>query len=144
MWLILFLIPYDFIDVTTQGLVDAGRRYPGAQVCSSQEHPDLYRMARQHAKYQAKHRRQGHQNWVSRNRELSRRLPGYKFSEVCAESWFWETNLPMHMVGKSMYQSWAQSRGHWSVVSRRHDYFGAAMAVGSDGVWYACIIVGDK
>lgn len=42
--------------------------------------------------------------------------------------------------GAEMFKCWKQSPGHWRTAKTRHEYFGAGMAKGSNGIWYACII----
>jgi hypothetical protein len=37
-----------------------------------------------------------------------------------------------------MYRSWKLSAGHWSAVNGSCRYYGYAMCLGSNGVWYAC------
>ncbi len=140
----LWLIPYDLIDEPAQALIEAGRDYTGARVCQSIEHPSLWLVARDHARYQAKHKKQGHQNWEARRGVLRRKIPGYTFTEICAESWYWETDESLYTLGWGMFEGWSQSRGHWKIASKKHDIFGASMALGKDGIWYACIIVGNR
>ena len=137
-------IPYDFIDKPGRGLIMAGRELEEVQVCFSPEHPILWKAAYDHARYQAKHQMQGHQNWTTRWRALRKRLPGYRITEICAESWYWETHDSYISIGKSMFESWKTSSGHWDVATKKHDIYGASMAMGKNGIWYACIIVGDR
>jgi len=143
--LLLCMIPFE-IDERAQGLIDAGTYYPGARVCESKPHPALMAMAQKHAKYQARWMRQGHQNWTKRKRELHKQIPGYLFKEICAQSWRSDRNKPLHEIGWSMFKAWAYhpTGGHWGVASTKHDLYGAGMALGRNGIWYACIIVGDK
>lgn len=143
LWLTLLISPYDFVDDAAQGLIDAGKVFDGARVCESKTHPELMKMAQEHAQYQADRGVPGHQNWGQRFRVLRQRVPGHRFAEICAESWPWEKNDSMKLVGKSMFESWRQSPGHWRVASRKHDIYGAGMALGENGIWYSCIIVGD-
>lgn len=137
-------IPYDFVDEPGWALIDAGRVYPGARVCQSVEHPILWKAARDQAVYQAKHKKQGHQKWEQRFQTLRKKLPGYTFREICAESWYWKTTDSLDIIGMDMFVAWNSSRGHWDVASKKHDIYGASMRLGQNGVWYACIIVGDK
>lgn len=141
----LWLIPYDLIDEPAQALIEAGQDYDGARVCQSVEHPKLWRAAQEQARYQAKHKKQGHQNWGARQRVLHKKIPGYVFKEICAESWYWETDESLYTLGWGMFEAWhGAGGGHWSIASKKHDIFGASMALGENGVWYACIIVGNK
>jgi len=128
-----------------QALIDAGRDYPGARVCESTENYTLMVAAQTHAKYQAKWKRQGHQQWKTRKAKLRKKFPGYNFEEICAESWRRDKDKPLYDIGWGMFKAWAyHPTGHWTVASQKHDMFGAGMALGRNGVWYACIIVGDK
>ena len=42
-----------------------------------------------------------------------------------------------------MYRSWKLSAGHWSAVNGHCRYYGYAMRLGSNGVWYACGIFAE-
>jgi len=147
-WLFCLLhcsIPPLYIDITAQALIDAGRDYPKARVCDSPLDSTLMVAAQNQAEYQAKRRQQGHQLWDKRIKVLHKKFPSYNFQEICAESWDDETNDPLYYIGWGMFKAWAYyPTGHWDVVKQRHDMFGAGMALGRDGIWYACIIVGDE
>ena len=41
------------------------------------------------------------------------------------------------------YRSWKLSPGHWSAVNGRCRYYGYAMCLGDNGVWYACGIFAE-
>jgi acetyl-CoA carboxylase carboxyltransferase component len=128
---------------TQEGLISAGKVFPGAHVCESQIHPDLMKMATRHAKYQADHRQQGHQLFASRVAELRKTMGNSTFAEIAAESWREQSGDSTRALGDEMFKSWRQSSGHWSVASKKHVFFGADMAMGSDNIWYACIIVAN-
>jgi hypothetical protein len=100
-------------------------------------------MASRHANYQALHNQQGHQLFELRVNELYSTLGQYKYAEIAAESWLWQVDATMLELGTEMFKCWRQSPGHWGVASKKHKYFGADMAKGSKGLWYACIITGD-
>jgi len=146
-WLLLFaVIPQDQwneLDRPAQWLIKVGTEFPGARACQSEHHPALQTAAEQHARYQARVCRQGHQRWAQRSEQLARKIPGVQFCEICAESWDRQRDEPLPEIAREMYRCWKQSPGHWRVASTRHRYFGAAMAQGRNGIWYACIIVGD-
>jgi hypothetical protein len=127
---------------STRGLISAGRKYPGAHVFDGEHSPYLQRLATEHAKRQARERRQGHGGFPSRASTIYNTL-GMSASEICAESWRRQANEPMEEVGTEMFRCWRQSPGHWSVASKKHKAFGADMAKGTNGVWYAAVIVGD-
>jgi len=132
------------MNLAARGLILAGLKYPGAKVCGSTVNFVLMRRAAEHAQYQADHQRQGHQNWQRRFEQLRREVgQQYTFAEICAESWEWQENEPMEALGREMFKCWEYSSGHWSVASVKHAMFGAGMAKGGNGIWYACIIVGD-
>ena len=125
------------------GVLSAGRRYRGALVVRSPVHPVLMRYAERHARYQARVQLQGHQNWESRMSRLRYDIGNYQFAEICAESWSWQVNETMDNLGWEMFKCWEYSPGHWSVASRQYRYVGSGMALGRNGIWYACIIVAD-
>ena len=126
-----------------EGLVAAGRAFPGARVFEGQPHPQLQAFARAHAEYQAAAGQQGHQLWERRFQTIRQVMDGRPPTEICAESWPWETDASPCDVGTSMFKAWRGSPGHWRVAARPCRYYGAAMARGANGIWYACIIVVD-
>ena len=126
---------------TSEGLIEAGLQFPGANVCKSEPHPLLMELATKHAEYQARVRTQGHQNFNKRSQEIMNAGLGRETAEICAESWKRQENDSMFDLGWEMFKCWKESPGHWSVASKQHRYFGADMAKGSNGVWYSCIIV---
>jgi len=131
------------LNATQVGLYRAGLSFTGAHVCESEQHPDLMRMATRHAKYQADHRQQGHQLFDSRVAELRKTVNTQSFAEIAAESWERQKDATPLALGVEMFACWAASPGHWGVASKKHKYFGCDMALGSNNIWYACIITGD-
>jgi hypothetical protein len=131
------------LSASQVGLIEAGKIFVGARVCDSEQNQILMSMATRHAKYPADHNSQGHQLFQLRVEELYSTLGRYTYAEIAAESWPWETEASMLELGTGMFKSWVQSPGHWGVASKKHKYFGADMAKGSKGLWYACILVGD-
>jgi hypothetical protein len=130
------------ISATSKGLIEAGKVYPGANVCKSEMHPFLMKLAKDQANYQASICVQGHQNFSSRFSAVQQAGLGHA-AEICAESWPWQVNDSMLDLGYEMFKCWRQSPGHWSVASKQHRYFGADIAKGKNGIWYACIIVSN-
>jgi hypothetical protein len=129
---------------TQQGIVDACNEFHGAHACVSQRHEILQEIATRHARYQAKMCKQGHQYWTSRYWELQRRVgKKYKFAEIAAESWPWQKDCTPKELGIEFFTCWRKSHGHWETAKQKHRFFGADMAQGENGIWYACIITGD-
>lgn len=135
-------VPVPIPSDTVRGLSEAGRAFPGARVCESDPIPLLQELATGQARYQAGVRRQGHQDFDRRYARVRSEL-GLSAAEICAESWSWQTDLSPRRLGDEMFKCWRQSPGHWAVASRVHKGYGADMAKGSNGVWYATILVGD-
>lgn len=135
--------PSTSLTPTQNGLIAAGKVYPGAHVCEAEQHPLLMEMATRHAKYQADHCAQGHQRFQQRADELYKTMGQYKYAEIAAESWERQVNDSPEDLGKEMFYCWERSPGHWSVASVSHKYFGADMALGKDNIWYACILTAD-
>jgi hypothetical protein len=136
-------IPTGIVTDTQTGLIEAGKVFPGAHVCESELHPALQAMATRHAQYQASHNQQGHQLFDSRVAELRKTMTNQSFAEIAAESWARQKDDSKLALGTEMFTCWKQSPGHWSVASKKHQFFGADMAMSSSGIWYACIIVAD-
>jgi hypothetical protein len=134
--------PEPFVPIYAKGLIHAGQRFPGAQVCDSELHPLLVKLAGDHAEYQALHRTQGHQLFPARFERIRAAGLG-SATEICAESWPWQTFASPDELGMEMFASWQKSPGHWAVASSRHRYYGVGISRGKDGVWYACIIAAD-
>jgi len=128
---------------TQVGLIEAGKVYPGAHVCESAIHPALMAMATRHANYQATHKQQGHQLFDSRVAELRKTITNTSYAEICAESWKEQKSATKFELGHECFKCWEASPGHWSVASKKHQFFGADMAMDSNGVWYGCILVAD-
>lgn len=124
------------MKIDVELLVNAGRRRGVLSLTTGKQNMILQKAAQAQARYQAKHQTQGHQNWsTSRFEQLRKQLPECKPPcEVCAESWPWNN---MHEAADEMYRSWKQSPGHWAAVNGRCDYWGYAMVLGSNGIWYA-------
>ncbi|MDZ7616557.1 MAG: thioredoxin family protein [Patescibacteria group bacterium] len=98
--------------------------------------------ATEHSQYQARIRRQGHHFWETRFQRITRRLPGgLVASEVCAESWPGERLVEAAI---ECVRCWRLSSGHWSAVRARHDLYAYDMKRGSDGIWYATGIFGQR
>lgn len=126
-----------------EGLVAAGLRFPGAQVCQSQLHPLFVQLAQQGARMQAAQGACGHPGFNGRFQQAVASGLCNSASEISAESWPWQARSSMYELGWEMFKCWRQSPGHWRTASTRHRYFGASMAQGRNGTWYGCIIVGD-
>lgn len=122
------------LPATTVGLIEAGKTYPGARVCESAPHALLMELAIAHAAHQADRRTQGHQQFQARWEKINAAGLG-SAAEICAESWPWQDGQTPEQLGEEMFRCWRQSRGHWSVASTKHRYFGAGMARGKNGVF---------
>ena len=122
-------------------LVQTGRALQVQSIVTGQPHPILQREAEAHAAYQATIHRQGHQGWNQRYVRLRQQVPEcHTFSEVANESW---PGQDQTAAAKEMYRSWRLSPGHWSAVNGRCRYYGYAMCLGSNGIWYACGILAE-
>jgi hypothetical protein len=121
----------------TSLLLNEGRRLDILSLRGKQ-HETLQRAAESHAKYQAKIGIQGHQRWDERYAILQSQLPGFRFSEVCNESWPGQSEED---AAKEMFRSWKLSSGHWATVNGECTYYGYAMVLGRNGIWYACGVV---
>ena len=61
--------------------------------------------------------------------------------EVVAESWPHENLLD---AAVDCVHSWRQSSGHWGAVKRNQPKFAYDMRRGSNGIWYATGIFGNR
>ena len=132
----------ELMDATTQGLMQAGAMFPGAQVTASPLHPTLVELAQDHAAWQAEREQLGHQGFCGRFTIIQQNI-GLSAAEICAESWPEQAGDSMTAVGWEMFKCWRQSPGHWRVAAQKHRYWGGAMRQGRNGIWYATIIVAD-
>lgn len=129
---------------TQQGIIDACAELFDAHVCESKHHKILQEYATRHAQYMADECEQGHQYWTPRYWKLQRGAgKRHNYREIVAESWNRQTDCTPKELGEEFFKCWRQSSGHWEVAGDKHRLFGADMAKGKNGIWYACIIVGD-
>lgn len=140
------------MKIDTKYIVEAGKVYrfhshpqhskPGVRsLQASKRHGVLQAMAVRHAKYQAKIEVQGHHGWDARVKTLYRDIPECgTFSEIVNESW---PDQSAKEAAKEMYNSWEKSPGHWGACDSKHAFWGYAMALGKNGIWYSAGIFGD-
>lgn len=104
--------------------------------------PMLAQQATLHSSHQARIRVQGHHNWNARFYQINAKLPrGLLSQEVCAESWPGQSLIE---AAEECVDSWRQSPGHWSAVRASQPLYGYDMKRGSNGVWYATGIFGNR
>lgn len=129
--------------LTQRTLIFAVRTHPEHPASATSHHsPLLAHETESHAVHQANITLQGHHQWESRFHSINARLPsGLVTQEVCAESWPGQSLVE---AAEECVDSWRQSSGHWSAVSRRHVLFGYDMKRGRNGVWYAAGIFAHK
>jgi hypothetical protein len=95
-----------------------------------------------HCDHQAQIRVQGHHNWGSRFQRITGRLPhGLHAQEIVAESWPHQTIMD---AAVDCVHSWRQSSGHWSAVRSQQPRFGYDMRRGTNGIWYATGLFGNR
>ena len=105
-------------------------------------HVALRTAVEQHSQHQADIALQGHHNWEARFRQINAKLPkGTIATEVCAESW---PGKGLIAAAIDCVHSWRQSSGHWRAVSGRHAVYAYDMKRGSNGIWYATGIFGNR
>lgn len=128
-----------------EGLIVAGKSFPGALVILSEQHDYLMRLAQEASDLAARRNDGNHPGWHDRFTRLKRDVTDCKtFSEVIAVSWKYQSAFSPFALGFEMFNCWEQSKGHWSVVSKEHKYYGAGMQMNERSkLWYATIIVGD-
>jgi hypothetical protein len=129
---------------TQRTMVFAVRIHPEAPA-STQGDADahLLREAHHHSQYQANIRVQGHHHWEHRFPRIHRLLAPFGLvpQEVVAESWPQEGLVD---AAVDCVASWRQSPGHWGAVKRDQPKFGYDMRRGSNGIWYATGIFGNR
>ncbi len=119
-------------------LIERGQLLKVRSIMTGQQHPVLQAEAEAHATYQAKNQRQGHFWWDLRYARMRPQiLECHEFAEVVNESWL---NQDEQSAANEMYRSWKKSPGHWSAVDGPCVYWGYAMVLGNNGVWYSCAI----
>lgn len=129
--------------LTQRTLIFAVRIHPERPASTDGEYdPLLAKEAESHSQYQAQIRVQGHHNWGWRFQRIVARLGGgLRAQEVCAESWPGQRLVD---AAVDCVQSWRQSAGHWSAVRSRQVRYGYDMRRGSNGIWYATGIFGNR
>ncbi len=123
-------------------LVETGRQLQVRSIATGQPHPVLQAEAEAQASYQAKIHRQGHFWWDQiRYPRIRPQIPECDtFSEVVNESW---PGQNQEAAAKEMYRSWKLSDGHWGAVNGPCRYYGYAMCLSDNGIWYACAIFAE-
>ncbi len=129
--------------ITQRTLVFAVRIHPESPASTGGVNdPILTSEARSHSNHQARIRLQGHHAWERRFHRIRGLLPfGGSPTEVCAESWPNESLLD---AAVDVVDSWRHSSGHWNAVRSRQVRFGYDMKRGSNGIWYATGIFGNR
>lgn len=129
--------------LTQRTLIYAVRTHP-ERPASTEGHLDPYlaEEAESHSRYQARIGLQGHHSWETRFHRINAKLPdGLTASEVCAESWPGEGLLEAAL---ECVRCWRFSSGHWAAVRAAHRCYGYDMQRGSNGIWYATGIFGQR
>lgn len=129
--------------ITQRTLMFAVRIHPeGPSSTKGEKDPVLMAEAHSHSKYQAQIQVQGHHHWDNRFQRIQSRLKGgLAPTEVVAESW---PNQTLVDSAVDCVHSWRQSPGHWSAVHAAHPRYGYDMRLGSNGIWYATGIFGNR
>lgn len=129
--------------ITQRTLVFAVRIHPeGPKSTQGELDTILAKNAAEHSQYQADIRVQGHQNFNQRFHRISALLPGgLRLQEVVAESWPKENLID---AAVDCVASWRHSPGHWSAVRAWQPRFGYDMRRGSNGIWYATGMFGNR
>jgi hypothetical protein len=129
--------------LTQRTMIFAVRIHPEAPASTLGEADrNLLTEARSHSRFQARLRSQGHHNWGGRFQRLSALLPGgLRAQEVVAESWPGEGLVDACV---DCVDSWRQSSGHWSAVRSRQPRFAYDIQRGSNGIWYATGLFGNR
>jgi hypothetical protein len=123
-------------SLTQRTLIYAVRTHPNRPASATGDPlPLLADESQSHAVHQASINLQGHHGWEQRFHSINARLSaGLVSYEVCAESWPGQSLLD---AAEECVDSWRQSSGHWSQVSRQAEQYGYDMRRGTRGVWYA-------
>ena len=129
--------------LTQRTLIYAVRTHPDRPASTNGPlDPYLAAEAQKHSIYQARIRLQGHHQWSSRFRRINGRLgSGLLASEVCAESWPGEGLVEAAI---ECVRCWRYSSGHWGAVRAENGAWGYDMKRGSNGIWYATGIFGQR
>jgi hypothetical protein len=116
----------------------------------SPRHPQLQGYAAAHARWMAEHNTQGYMHNEGRNRpwyvrkaeiEAATKL---RVEEILTESWLWEAEWSESQLWEAAMKDWRTvGGGHWAIASVAHKFVGWAMAKGSSGRFYFCVIVAD-
>ena len=110
----------------------------------SPRHEALDKLAQHHANRMARTRHQSHDYFQRERYFAARRATGcYSVVEIVAETWADKHYETQEQVWIELVRSWRTSRGHWGVANRKHKFVGAAMAQGSNGVFYGVVICCD-
>jgi len=98
-------------------------------------------LAQRHAADMAARRKQDHRGFSARFQAIQHALH-ISAAEICAESWDRQKDDSLDKIATEMYDCWRQSPGHWKIATTPAQFYGASMAQGKNGIWYACVIAG--
>ncbi len=103
----------------------------------------LTQEATSHSAHQARIHVQGHHQWGDRFQRITSKLIPWRLraQEVVAESWPHEDVVD---AAVDCVDCWRQSSGHWSAVRTPQPRFGYDMRRGSNGIWYATGLFGNR
>ncbi len=126
------------VHTPADSLVETGQLLKVRSIMTGQQHLVLQTEAEAQAAHQAKIHRQGHFWWELRYARMRPQIPEcHEFAEVVNESW---PGQDEQAAAGEMYRSWKTSPGHWSAVDGPCVYWGYAMVLSDNGVWYSCAI----
>ncbi len=143
--LIIFLLMVVVYALALAAAISRGAE-PTKAAClamASPQHEALSLLALNHAAQMARDQRQSHDNFDRRYRAARKATGCREIAEICAESWPRQRNDPPKKLWAEFVRCWKQSPGHWAVASKKHKYVGWCAALGKNGVFYCCVIVGN-
>lgn len=127
---------------TLEALLEAANSFPGAQVHHSTWSSALGASAQANSEQCCFLQRGGHHNWGDRFQALVGSGLAKSFGEINAESWKRQENCTPVELWLEAFRCWKQSKGHWSMASKRYHWFGSGIAKSSRGIYYMTIIAG--
>jgi hypothetical protein len=149
--LVVLLLLISHARAADSPLVAAAKLYPGVRFHEGVRDPLLVQLAQTYSEQMAAinsqskgwgRRREGHFGWDARYATIRSQL-GLRGVEVSAESWDRQANASPPEIGRTMFESWRASSGHWRVVSTPHKRYGDGLAKSRRGIWFAAVIIAD-
>ena len=124
-------------------VASAAEKLPACPALGSPHSAAMDAEAQGHAEFMAQSMTQGHQGFSARVGRLREVITASGYSEICAETWAWQSGASKDERWAEYVKCWKQSPGHWRTARVAHRFIGTGEAHGRNGTWYGIILAAD-